>query len=247
MNANIGSEAPFKPFTRVITTPPSWPWDQMRAARLEATHTSPVAVEDVSIIVKRLEGWSFNEAGRFVAIYLRGSEARAGVSFKLDIQGKTINIDMPSKVQQATDAKAKAQILAMSLIITLGFGAMTAMSLKRREAMETRLGALEVRLEQQLRQARTLSRAKADAQSLEAQKLEANTYAKAIRVLDRVTNERDTQVRLDAFYWNRGYWGVESQGQGRPVKTLSLDLKRLVRPVRSGVYLWVASANGDDQ
>lgn len=64
-------EAPPSVFTRSIETPPGLPWDQRRAAELEARAGSPVTDPMVQITVARQAPWRPNRPGRFQATYAR--------------------------------------------------------------------------------------------------------------------------------------------------------------------------------
>ena len=52
-------------FVRVFQAPAGMPWEQGRAARLEARHGSPLPIADVMHQVKRLGAWSLGQPGRY--------------------------------------------------------------------------------------------------------------------------------------------------------------------------------------
>lgn len=238
---NIPQRAGFKPFTRVVTAPPAWPWDQTRAARLEAQHTSPLSGDDVTVIVRRLSGWAWNEPGKFVAIYLRGVDLREGLKFQVEAQGQTLNIDMPSRASKIAQSRDRAMILAFGGVILVGLIGMGSLALHRRAAEADQLTRLEARMERQAHQAERSRRAHADALALEDLGVRNRTIDQAITDLKTLSLQRDPNARIDAFYWNHGYWAVEVRGATPPVTDATVPLRKATKPVRKGVWLWVSA------
>ena len=236
----------FKPFTLVVSVPAAWPWDQMRAARLEAQHTSPVAGDDVSIVVRRLKSWALNEPGKFAVIYLRGGETHQGVKFELDIQGQRLVIDMPSPQQKAELAQQRLWRLILTACIVLSLLLTASLSFKRRAAEAEQIAQLEVRLDRGAKVAEGVERAKADAVALADLGLNHRRMDDALADLRTLSLQRDTTVRLEAFYWDKGYWAVEAHGTTPPIKDATIAMRRSTKPVRKDVWLWV-SASEDGQ
>lgn len=134
MNALSGPDGGAKPFTRVVTTPPALPWDQARAAHLEARHTSPISAgtsgQSLSIIVKRLEPWRPKTAGRFVAVYLRGAP-KGALSFDIEVQGRTVRVDIPSRAEQAERLRQRLWIGGTAAVMAVALLAQIALTLHR--------------------------------------------------------------------------------------------------------------------
>ena len=208
---NIPQKAGFKPFTRVVTAPPAWPWDQTRAARLEAQHTSPLSGDDVTVIVRRLGGWAWNEHGRFVAVYLRGVDLREGLKFQVEAQGQTLTIDMPSRAGRIAQSRARAAILGFGGLVVAGLVATGGLALHRRAAEADQLTRLEARMTRQAHEADRMRRAHADALALEDLNVRYRTLDQAMDDLKTFSLKRDPNARIDAFYWNHGYWAVEAR------------------------------------
>lgn len=181
------------------------------------------------------------QGGKFVAVYVRGAEAQRGIKLNLEIQGKTIAIDIPSPEMKAAQVQVRLWRIGCAAVMVVGVVCLTLLALQRRAAEEARLVEMETKIERQWREARGVLRAKQDEQSLAAIGLENRTLDKAIADLSYVTSARDTSVRLETFYWNQGYWGVETRGDASPLKSANVPLERSVKPVRKGVWLWVAS------
>jgi hypothetical protein len=230
-----------KPFTRVLSTPPGWPWDQARIATLEARYTSPVSNANIAIIMRRLQPWGFGESGRFLAVYVRDSEVQQGLKLELDVSGKKIVIDMPSphtRAEQSRDRLWNLGLIGLMACCVIGFGMVT---LQRRTAEAERLTDLEMQMTRKVRDAEGVARAKADAEALSDLNLDNRTLDNALQDLKTISLQRDPAARLDAFYWNKGYWAVEVHGITPPVKDPTVPLQRSTKPVRKGVWLWVSA------
>lgn len=244
MNASVISDRPtFKPFTRVVTTPPAWPWDQARAARLEAQHTSPVSGGDITILVRRLKPWAFNEPGEYVAVYLRAGDA-TGDGLYIEVQGRRLRIDLPSRARREALIKERAIQLGCAAVIVLAFVGLTMLALQRRAALEDRLAQAEVRVQRLARQSQGVANAKADARALASLDLRGQTIDSVIQDLNRVSMSMTDDARIDAFFWRKGYWAVEARGDTPPVRGMDGDLQKSVKPVRRGVWLWAAKSGG---
>ena len=244
MNASAAERPNIKPFTRAVTVPPGWPWDQTRAASLEALHTSPVSGDAVTTLVRRLRPWRFNEPGEFAAVYLRGGAELGGQSFDIQIQGQTLRVEVPSRAKREALMKERLWQIGSAVAIAIIVFAIITIALQRREELEDRLSQAELRVDHQAKEAQAVARAKSDARMLAAMDLKDQGVDAALRDLEYVAFTRETTSRVDAFYWRKGFWAVEAHGDAPPVAAADGLLQRSVKPVRSGVWLW-ASKSGN--
>jgi hypothetical protein len=244
MNASAISDRPTsKPFTRVMTTPPAWPWDQTRAARLEAHHTSPVSGGDITILVRRLKPWAFNEPGEFVAVYVRAGDA-VGDGIDIEVQGRRVRVELPSRAKRDAMLKERAVQIGCVVVLVLAFVGLTMLALQRRASLEERIAQAEVRVQRLTRQSQGLLNAKADARALAAIDVKGQTIDQVISDLNRVSMSMNEDARIEAFYWRKGYWAVEARGEEPPVRGMDGDLQKSVKPVRRGVWIWAAKSGG---
>lgn len=246
MNAPLSptDASAFRPFARVVTTPPAWPWDQSRAARLEALHTSPLAGAD--LLLRRLKAWAPGQPGEFAAIYLRAGEAPPAGGFDIEIQGRTLHIDQPSPAARAAALRDKAWRFGSAAVIIIALAGMTALAVQRRAALDDRLTTLETRLDRDVHKARALAHAKRDASALAELELAPRGMDRVLADLDRVTVSKADGARIDAFYWRRGYWAIEAHGDARPVDGPGLVIQRSAKPVRRDVWLWAGGGEGNE-
>ena len=241
MNVQASSmNRPFRPFTRVMTIPPGWPWDQSRAAMLEARLASPTSNDGVSIIVHRLKAWALGEGGEFVAIYLRAGDQMPAQGIDIDVLGRTVHIDMPSRAARTEQLKDQATRIAAVMVMVVVVLGLIALAFERRAALEDRLTNTEFQVEHEARAARAVTRAKQDAEALSELGV-TDGLDHAINDLTYVTVAKDPAARLDAFYWSKGFWAVEARGNDAPIKDSGVTLQKSAKPVHPGVWLWAAS------
>lgn len=134
-------------FVRAIHTPPGLPWDQHRAAELEARAGSPVTDPMIRITIRRLTPWRPRKAGRFEATY----ERPAPVVIQ-PFQRDPTRSDLPSWLRGDDSRLAKwvpraavAGAVGLSLMAALVLGQMRqAETGTAAAAMEARLAELEI-------------------------------------------------------------------------------------------------------
>ncbi len=240
MNASASQmDRPFRPFTRVVMTPPGWPWDQTRAAMLEARHTSPLSNDGVNIIVRRLKSWAMGEGGEFVAIYLRAGDALPAQGIDVDVRGRSIHIDLPSRAARAEQLKDQVTRIAAVAVMVIVVLALITLAFERRTALDDHMGDAEVRIEHVAREAHAVASAKQDAEALTELGV-TDGLDHAVGDLTYVTAAKDPAARLDAFYWSKGFWAIEAHGADAPIKDPGVTLQKSPKPVRPGVWMWAA-------
>ena len=233
-----------RPFTRIIHAPPGWPWDQTRAAKLEAHHTSPISGDGITIIVRRLKSWSFGDTGEFVAVYLRTGDTSAEEDFDIEVQGQRLRIEVPSRAARETAIREQAWQLGAGLVIAFALASLSMLAWQRRAALEDHLDSADMRVAHEVRDAKTLQRAKADAYALGTLDLKDQTAGTVLQDIEKVAMAKNDNARIDAFYWRKGYWAVEAHGDAPPVKGMDLNLQKSTKPVRKDVWLWMVSDGG---
>lgn len=242
---NMTRAASPRPFTRVVTTPPGLPWDQARMAGLEARHTSPVSGvmvgDDLHIVVKRLGGWKPGGEGRFVAVYLRSSDLKAGQTLQVEVQGQVVTIPLPAQGPVGPISE-QGVILIAGVVIAACLIVQIDLLWQRRQDAEARLSAVEAVVERQGRDATQLAAAKADARDLGAMGMNGRTIDAVLKDLTTISIARDADARIQAFSWDDGQWSVEVAGGNPPVSIDGLNLQRSAAPVRPNVWVWTPSA-----
>lgn len=244
MNALNAQPGEIKPFTRVITTPPAFPWDQEKAAQLDARHTSPMAGMSgggLTIVVKRLKPWRPKESGRFAAVYLKGNVPPQGLSFMVDVQGQPVKVEIASKTTQAAQLRQRAWLLGAIVVVILSLVLQIGLVLKRRAEVEDRLAQLQPQIERMTKLNAGQVKTRQNAQALSELELQGRDVQGVVNALRTVTISRDPSARIEAFHWDRGDWALEVRGEVVPLKAGAVDLQKAPKPVRRGVSLWVYS------
>jgi len=244
VNALSAQTGDARPFTRVIVTPAAFPWDQARAAQLEARHTSPVTGAvgvDLTIVVKRLIPWRPRETGRFAAVYLKGGVPPQGLSFTVDVHGQAVKVDLASKAAQASQIRQKAWVAGAAVIVSLSMVFQAGLALKRRAEIEDRLAQIEPQIERATKLNAGTARARQSAQALSELNVQVRRVDDVVDALRTVTISRDSATRIDAFLWDGGDWALEVRGGTSPLRSGSVELEMAPKPVRRGVTLWVYS------
>lgn len=224
-------------FTKLITTPPGLPWDQARVARLEAARAAPVAIESLTVRLKRLAPWAKGKSGQYLAFYARANALGGGFRASKTIEGRTLSVDFKSKAQSAAETKVLA-ILAgvggaaalLSVTAAIAVGAV-------RHSADKALDDLEQRSARELRQAQVISDMKRQNLALREVEDLGTPLSEVLAELGWASRMHRTDVPVEAFHWRPVGFGVEVRGDEQPFT--GAGAQRAARPLRPGVWLWV--------
>jgi hypothetical protein len=222
-------------FVRRIDTPPGAPWDQARAARLEALHGGPLGASDLAFSVKRLSSWAPGAPGEFAAAYMH----RARVSD----QPVMVRVGAVEHAFRFRDAALERRRLA-ELTLTLGMvaAATLALGLAGERALSVR-AANEAQLAQQERLAARQRQLAAEASSRAADAgllLRAGVPPAGVAGLADdllwLGQAKAPSVVVQRVRWTPQAMEVLSEGPGEPV----LGAERRIEPAGdfAGARLW---------
>jgi hypothetical protein len=224
-------------FTRVLSTPPGLPWDQARVARLEAARAAPVAIQSLTLRLKRLVPWRNGKAGAFVAFYVKTEALGGGFRASRVIDGRTVTVEFKSRAQ----AKAEARLVAVfagvgaaSAVITLA-AVITAVAV--RHGADNKLDDLAGRSAQQLRQAQVLSAMKRQNSALRRADNSGAPVSEILADLASASRARRQEAPVEGFHWRPAGFGVEVRGDAQPFT--GFGAVRSTRPLKPGVWLWI--------
>jgi hypothetical protein len=226
-----------KIFARSILVPPGLPWEQGRAARLDAQHGSPLPFADVVHQLRRTEPWRWGEPGRFAAFYLRRTQARSRYRAKVQLLDETFDIVfLPPADRQR---QAQAVFLAIFSVLCAGVIASAAIfqALDARAKAEVQLLALE--------------RASMEAMSRARVRADQNRLATSMDAHERgvrpdivladflwAAQAKSGDARINAWHWQPGLMAVEARGKVNPFLSSDRLVQRAKAPVSKGVWLW---------
>lgn len=239
MSVSIPAQAVATPpvFTKVITTPPGLPWDQSRAARLEAVRAAPMAVAQLTLRLKRMTSWRNGRGGRYLAFYARTNALGGGFRASKTIDGRTLSVDFKSKAQAAAEARlliTLAGVAGAAALLTLT-AAITAGAV--RHSADKALSELERHSAHELRQAQEISAMKRQNSALLEVESPGAPLAEVITDLGWTSRMHRVDVPVEAFHWRPAGFGVEVRGEAQPFT--GPGAQRTARPLRPGVWLWV--------
>jgi len=225
-------------FTRVLATPPGLPWDQARVARLEAARAAPVAIEGLTLRLKRLAPWRNGKAGSFAAFYVKTEALGGGFRTSKVIDGRTVAVEFKSRAQ----AKAEGRLLA--LFVGIGGGAAVAVltaiiaAAAIRHSGDQRLDDLARRSSHELRQAQVTSALKRQNAALRGVDNPGAYVGEVLEDLAWASRTRRPDVPVEGFHWRPAGFGVEVRG-GEAQPFADARVLRADRPLRPGVWLWI--------
>jgi len=241
-----GEPPPHTPtiLTRTISAPPGAPWDQSRAALLEARLGAPLPIAELKFKLKRLESWRPNRAGKFAAFYMRSAEYRGPFETVVGVEGASITVEFGRTSRQLERARTVGTAAVMAaVILALVIAAVTGAVSARRDA-----AALVDRGEAM---AAARGRALTAFNRREAQIAEAKALQKGrVRVSELVSDlewasaNRASDARIVAVHLYQGLFAVEARGSNSPMTSQARPLTRPDRPVRDDVWLWALAPAG---
>jgi hypothetical protein len=231
---------------RVIVTPPGAPWEQARAAKLDAQHGAPLPISELIHQLRRLAPWAPGRPGRYAVFYLRAREFHAPFETTVEVDGQPLPVRFGTPARDA--ARVKLAGLALILLVLTGavLGASTLLALRVREAANVRLEAAEQMATSRLRMAEAFSKRTNDTQDLRALVGSARPLSDVISDLTWVATSRTAEARIVGVHWDRSLLAVEARGDQPPLLAVDRPLRRSDRPLRPGVWLWAVGGRRPD-
>ena len=142
-------------FARAVQAPAGWPWEQTRAALLEARHAAPLTIDEMQLRLVRLTPWRPNEPARFAACYVRANEVTGRFETSVEIDGRSIEVVFePPEAMAQRARRSLALAVATTAVVAIVFVAITGALLARSQA-EQQLSDLERLADSKLRRAQT--------------------------------------------------------------------------------------------
>lgn len=243
-------EAPAAPdaalFVKPITTRPALPWDQARAAALEARLNSPLPIAELAWQLRRLEPWRPGAPGRYAAIYARRDDVREGLTATADLDGRAIQVQFPTPGKRREQARrlavvgTLAGIAAFLLVSTI----ISVFAVRARVGAE--LEALELATVRRLEQVRVQKSLQAQSQAIAEAGLTQRRASRVLGDLAWASRNRAADADIEGFVWEGDLFAVEVRGDASPFTAADRKIERSNSPVRPGVWLWGVSAADAD-
>ncbi len=225
-------------FPRTFTTPPGPPWEQGRAAALEARHGAPLPLAEVAYRLRRLGRWAPGKAGRYAAFYVRTREFTARFTAVVEVDGRPFEVEF----RPEADRKAQVRTVTVGLAIGIATLAMAGGGLfaaqQARVAAEERLSTAELAAAAKLKLGRTLQRQRDAERRLQAAQGSAEPLDNVLADLTWASASRAPEAWLAAAHWDHGLLAVEVRGSVPPFQQTQPGTLRSGGQVRPGVFLW---------
>lgn len=239
-------------FVRTFTTPAGMPWDQGRAAQLEARHGAPLPIVDLLHRVRRLEGWAPGQLGQFAAFYVRRKDVVQPFETTHDVDGKQVHVAFGGRtdplrgVRQAGGTLVTVLTVALPVLIAAGF---LSLAWSVRSDVTQQLDRLEIRVAAKSRLAAQARAEDRQSQTFVAEEGHAGQVADLVSDLTWLANARKADARILSIHWDHGLMAVEAHGSAQPLDPGVRRIVRAAQPTPNGTWLWgisraVAPARG---
>jgi hypothetical protein len=246
-------EEPFRPaepkppqvFTRLFSVPAGAPWEQSRAAQLEARHGSPLPIAELMWRLRRLGGWRLGQPARYAAFYVRSREYSAPFETVVDVEGVPMQIAFGLAGDQFKRARRLAVVGAVvaACVVPVAIGSVAA--LHARSAAEDQLDHLERSIAAKSKLVARVQVERRQARELQAAVGRATRAQDVLDDLAWVTAAKTPDARILALHWDHGLLAIEARGDATPIQAIDRQIDRASKPVRAGVWLWgVRAADG---
>ena len=225
-------------FARAVQTPSGFPWDQHRAAELEARMGAPAPISELRYRIVRLEPWTFGQSGRYAALYVRSADMVEGLQVEAEVDGRTVKAVFASPEVQARQMRSRVIYLVGALVISLVVAGALISALAVRADREERLDALEQRTGRVDAQIARLARDKSDARLLQASALGSGRLSEALTDLDWAGKTKAPEAHLQSLHWERGLMTLTTRGPAPPFTASDREVRKAERPVGKWLWLW---------
>lgn len=232
--------APAQPqvFVRAFSVPTGLPWEQSRAAQLDARHGSPLPIDELMVQLKRLDRWSPGKPARYAAFYVRVQDYGTPFETTLQVDGVSVTVAFGARKQDLDRVKFAAivalivalcgAVLGGSLVMALGARSQALAALDTTEHLALAKRRAGLAHQAQIDQARGLRRELGRSRPVE----------EVLADLDWAAASKAPNARISAVHWDHGLLALEARGQAPPLIPGERPLQRAATPLRPGVWLW---------
>lgn len=234
------SEAPKPPqvFVRALSVPPGAPWEQARAARLDARHGAPLPIGELMHQVRRLEPWGPGKAGRYAALYVRAREYQAPFETDVEVGGRTLRAQFGARAVDRDRARMLALVAGLLVVSGAALGGGLMLALGARSEATARLEAAEQLAASRLKMAEGVRARQQQARELRDLVGQARPMGEVVGDLTWVATSKAPEARILAVRWEGGLLAAEARGETPPFQSVDRPVAKASRPLRPGVWLW---------
>lgn len=236
LNDGAGSDGTL--FVRPIATRPAMPWDQARAASLDARLNAPLPISELAWTLRRLERWMPGAPGRYAAVYARREDVGDGLETTAELDGQRFAVQFPSPGRRKAQARRLAVAGAIAAVTTALVASMLVSLVTARADANVRLESLEQTVAARLSQTRRQTALQAQAQVMANAGLTNHRADRVLADLAWAARNKSAAAGVERFIWEGSLFAVEVRGEEPPFTAADRPVERSARPVRPGVWLW---------
>jgi hypothetical protein len=230
-----------QPFARVLTAPPGLPWEQARAAGLEAKIGAPLPISQLSWQLRRLEPWRNGKAARFAAVYVRADAVKDRFEAKVDADGKPLTVVFLSSREQVRRTRVLAAVAGAFAISAFAAVTGTGLALDTRADSAARLTLIERMARQRMARSERAARLAIQDRALAAEDVDGRRLADFLDDVAWASQAKADGARVRGLHWQEGYLAIEARGDQPPVADPRRPTEKFGKPVRDGVFLWAVA------
>jgi hypothetical protein len=225
-------------FVRTLSTPPGAPWDQARAARLEAQVGAPLPLDEVIYQLHRLEAWRPKRPGRYAACYVRIEDAGDAFSQKVNVSGHSVLVRFLSTEERNRRAlKLGGAAVILAVFAFLVGGAVTS-AFSLRSELSGKLAVVEQTAQIRTRAAQAQDQLASQARLLDRAGVRHQGLRDVLSDLAWASSAKSPDAHVDAYHWDHGRLAVEVRGDAAPFAQSGRTVVKDDKPLRPGVWLW---------
>lgn len=231
-------------FVRAFTVPAALPWEQTRAAQLEARHGAPLPISEVMFRLRRLGTWGLGRAGRFAVFYIRSREFKAPFETVVDVDGEALKVAFGGGAEQLRRAGSGAAWILLAGLVAglLVLGPFLALNARRE--VEARVATLETALTAKAALGAEAQRKRENARALRLAVGKTAPVGEVLADIAWATSVKADDARIVAIHWDHGFLAAEARSKTPPFRLEGDELERSDGPVRPGVWLWGLRPHG---
>jgi hypothetical protein len=226
-----------KVFVRTIAVPPGWPWEQQRAANLDARHGAPLPLGEVAMQLRRIEAWRPGQAARYAAFYVRRGEVRGRLETTVEVGGQPERVTFLGPGEQQRLARRFAFTAVAAFVVVAVIALSVVHAVLSRDQAEAQLQAAEAAASVKLRQARAIRTLRAQSEALDAAD-RGERIDTVLADLAWASSAKAPEARIEAWRWQDGLMAVEVRGDASPFTTTDRLIQKAPKPLRKRVWLW---------
>jgi hypothetical protein len=233
-------------FVRTLSAPAGLPWDQSRAAALEARLGAPLPLGEVVYQLKRLEGWAPGRPARFAAFYVRAQAIGERLSARPVVDGEPVAVEFLSRAERRRRSQRFIVLASTAGLVTVAVLGSTLSAIAVRSQAAAELDAAEQLALLKVDQAKAVRGLKDQARMLDGAGLKGRSLEAVLRDLAWASSAKAPEAKIVAMRWERGLMAFEVKGDAAPFTRLDRSVRKAEGPATGGVTLWGVGPAADE-